>query len=100
MGVRKRREAGCEGRKEDPRGEVHCDKKLFIFVLFCLQRSKIVFPMILEWTPKRGRDGMCKRRKRGGRAPDLGVELGLGQGHRRSQVCVKAGRFVDSVAKS
>lgn len=71
------READCEGRKEDPRVEVH---RVTGSPLFCLQRNKIIFPMSLEW--KLGRETSVPEEEG---ALEPGGGLGLGQDHRRGR---------------
>lgn len=71
------READCEGRKEDPRVEVH---RVTGNPLFCLQRIEIIFPMSLEWKLERERQSVPEKKEG---APEPGGDLGLGQDHRR-----------------
>lgn len=71
------READCEGRKEDPRVEVH---RVIGSPLFCLQRNKIIFPMSLEWKLERERRSVPEKEEGA-----LESESGGGLDHRRDR---------------
>ena len=83
VGVRKWREAGCEGRKEDPRGEVRrVTRSSFCFVLFATKQDH--FPNVLGVNMEE-RERWNVQEKEEGRDPEPGGGLSLGQGHRRGR---------------